>query len=273
MFKTIFTALIFLLILNTGLEAEFIPIGNQTGLEWAEFDVFDSDSNRILMYLLRIDPECYEFDLLSSLEYNCPPRSAQAWAVEYNYLISFNAGMYAEDHRTTIGYCKVGDFVINDHLNRHNCILAFDALNNSASGARIINRKCENFDSLRNHYNSFLQSIRMLGCSGVNTWRESDDRHSILALAEDKSGDILVIFCRNRISVHDFIDIVSGLSLNLEDMMYLEGSYPASLYVHVGDFEVNLTGYGEQKMLSEIFKPSRSALPNVIAVRKKINGD
>lgn len=260
-----FLALI-ILSLNANLPAMFRTIDGDTGLEWGEFAISTGQDS---ISILRINPRNYEFALLSASEYDNSPQTLKQWCRQFGYQIAFNAGMYAEDKNTTIGYCKNYDHVINSHLNRHKAVLAFNPNDEELAPVTIVNRTCEDFESLKDKYNTYLQSIRMLGCDGSNTWNQSDERHSILALAEDSSAHILILFSQAPLSVHDFIECVMGLKLGITDMMYLEGSFQAGLYIKTSDFHREISGVVEALWPIRVSSNGQIPLPNVIAVRKR----
>lgn len=265
-FTSAFLILI-ILCMNANLSAMFRVVDSDTGLEWGEFPIVSTQDS---IYILRIDPHSYEFALLSGSEYKSSPQTLKQWCRQYGYEIAFNAGMYATDGSTTIGYCKNYGHVINSHLNRHKSVLAFNPNDESLEPVAIINRTCEDFEAMKSHYNTFLQSIRMLGCDGSNTWNQSREKHSILALAEDSSGHVLVLFSQAPLSVHDFIEFVKGFTLDITDMMYLEGSFQAGLFVDTGDFHREISGVVEALWPIRVSSDGQVSLPNIIAVRKKI---
>jgi hypothetical protein len=218
------------------------------------------------LYLLKLDPRDYEFALLSISEQQTSSKTAQEWCDEYGYEICFNAGMFARDNNRSLGYCKNYDHIINPRLNRHNSVLAFNPKNPEDLPLRIIDRRCENFDSIGSRYNSLLQSIRMLGCGGGNVWNKSEKRHSILALATDSQNNLLLIFAQKPLSGHDFINLALAEDPDIRKMMYLEGGAHASLYINTDSLKIDLSGLLEGPI------PMRNmsiALPRVIAVRKR----
>ena len=88
-------------------------------------------------------------------------------------------------------------------------------------------------------------------------------------LGQDKSGNILFIHCRSPYPVHDFIDILLKLPLDLYNAMYLEGGPEASFYLdhkglHVermGSYETGFTEHDANNRYWEI--------PNMIGIKKR----
>ncbi|MBD3217709.1 MAG: hypothetical protein GF310_05480 [candidate division Zixibacteria bacterium] len=245
---------------SEGMKLYRIPLTNPT------------DSLEYDFYILKIDPDYYEFDLLAAIEIDSVPRTPSLWCSEFGYDLCFNAGMYAADEITPLGFCKSNGHILNSRINYHKAVLAFDPMNDSVPTVKIINRGCENLDSVENHYRSMVQSVRMLGCSGGNVWKQSNKRHSILAVATDSEGLVSVLFSQAPLSVYDFINNTNALDFGFDEMIYLEGSIPASLYVNTDDFRFSISGAAEDLWPLRISGSGLNRLPNVIAVRKKEGG-
>ncbi len=118
--------------------------------------------NKILV--LRIDPALYAFDLVSAKEKGERVRTAPTWAKDKQLLAVINAGMYQSDFATSVGYMQDGDFVNNKYLNADNTIVAFNRKVNTVPEFQIIDRTCQNWDTLKTQYHSFVQGIRMVDC-------------------------------------------------------------------------------------------------------------
>jgi hypothetical protein len=240
---------------------------SQTGISWQKIEVMLEDGmNTAQFYLFQLDPREYEFTLLSISEQQTTPKTAREWCDIYGYEICFNAGMFARDNNRSLGFCKNYDHIINPRLNRHNSVLAFNPKNPEDPPLRIIDRRCENFDSIGNRYNSLLQSIRMLGCGGGNAWNKSDKRHSILALAMDRQNNLLLLYAEQPLAGYDFINLVVAEKPDIKKMMYLEGGAHASLYINTDSLKINLSGLLEGLISMRNIDID---LPQVIAIRKK----
>ncbi len=231
-----------------------------------------TDSLEYDLYILTIDPDLYEFDLLAAIEIDSVSRTPSQWCSEFGYDLCFNAGMYAADEITPLGYCKSNGHILNSRVNYHKAVLAFDATDDTIAPVKIINRGCEDFDSFENSYGSMVQSVRMLGCSGGNVWKQSNKKHSILALATDSTGSVSVLFTQAPLSVYDFINNIIVLEFGFDEMIYLEGSIPASLYANTDELRFSISGAAEDLWPLRISGSGLKRLPNVIAVRKKEGG-
>ena len=262
--------LIIALLMVPNLSADNFELIDNNGLGWGNFEILNcTDSTKFEINILRIDPDKYEFVLLTASEYGCKPRTMRQWYQKHELCAAFNAGMYAKDLLTSLGYCRNYQHINNSRLNKHNTVLAFNPVNSKNRSVRIIDRKCEDFDKLKSGYHSFLQSIRMLGCNKTNVWKQSDKKYSILALAEDSAGFMLACFCQKPLSAHDFINYMLKLELGLKRMMYLEGGGPANLYIDNNGFTRDLAGCIERFAPAEVINPIRVPVPNVIGIKKK----
>lgn len=142
------------------------------------------------------------------------------------------------DHKTNTGYMKNYDFINNKNFNNYNTILAFNRIDSSVPEAQIIDLKCQNWEELRDKYNSFSQGMRMIDCNQRNRWSQQDKKWSIVAIGIDKRGNVLFLFTRSPFSVHDFKNILLDLPIDIYNAMYLEGGPEASFYLNYNGFEM-----------------------------------
>lgn len=219
--------------------------------------------------VLRIDPRHYEFKLLTSTEYGREPQTVRRWAEDFGLIAAVNAGMYQEDHRTSVGFLQNFDHVNNPHVNKNRTIFAFNPTDSTFPPAQIIDRTCQDFEALRPKYRSFLQSIRMLSCRQENVWSPRQKAWSIVALGMDKQGRILFLFTQSPYTVHDFINILLELPLDIYNAMYLEGGPPATLYISCNGFRMERHGIIEAGPLQDSVLNTDWPIPNVLGVVKK----
>ena len=122
---------------------------------------------------------------------------------------------------------------------------------------------------MKNKYNSFTQSIRMVDCKQHNCWTKQDKRWSIVAIGIDKSGNGLFLFSRYPYTVHDFINILLKAPIELYNAMYLEGGPPAAIYVNTKDTVIAKVGSYETRYFENDDNRRFWRLPNVIGVKKR----
>ena len=75
----------------------------------------------------------------------------------------------------------------------------------------LIDRDCDDFETLRGKYGTLVQSIRMISCRRTNVWTQQPQRWSTAAIGRDGRGRILFIHARSPYSTHDLIDILLEL--------------------------------------------------------------
>jgi uncharacterized protein YigE (DUF2233 family) len=224
-----------------------------------------SDVGDSKVTILKIDPQYYNFKLISAKEKNEENKTLKEWARIKGLIAAINAGLYQEDNKTNVGYLKNFNFINNNHLNKDNTIAAFNREYTTVPEIQIIDLKCQKWDELKDKYNSYTQCIRMIDCEQKNTWRQQQEKYAIAVIAIDKQGNALFIFTRSPYSVHDFINILKLLPLNIYNAMYLEGSIPASFYLNYKGKEVEKTG----SIMTNGDNGIAWELPNIIGIVKK----
>ena len=240
------------------------------GLSVAEFDSpLKSEAGDSKITVVRIDPRYYSFRLLCASEHGRQKKTVEEWSNEFHLVAAVNAGMYQENGITSVGYMRNYDHVNNPRIGKDNTVLAFNPVDSGVPEVQLIDRECQDLNSLKRKYNSLVQSIRMISCEGQNVWSQQSGKWSIVAIASDESGKVLFLTARSPYSVHDFIEIIQSLPISIKNAMYLEGGPQASLFVSSGDFR--LEKYGSIETGFDEAGPLQFALPipNVIGIVKK----
>lgn len=219
--------------------------------------------------ILKIDPDIYEFKLLTAKENQRKSRSLGQWAQAFQLTAVINAGMYQKDLLTSVGYMKNFRHINNNHVNPNNDLFAFSPVDSTLPPARIIDRTCDDFDSLRQQYQCMFQSIRMISCDQKNVWAKQPNRWSIAVLGSDKSGNVLYIFARSPYRVHDFINMLLALPISIDRAMYLEGGAKAGIYVKTSDFLIEKYGGFESAFVNDDPSSVGWPIPNVLGIVKR----
>jgi uncharacterized protein YigE (DUF2233 family) len=219
-----------------------------------------------MMTILRINPKRFAFRLLMASAHGDRPRSAKEWTKEFKLLAAINAGLYFKDNRTAVGMMIDGDKVNNSRLNRWGAVLVFNPKESNRTPIRIVDRRCENFKRARERYRSFVQSFRMITCRGGTTFKRSDKRTSIAALATDRRGRVLFLISPSPYSTFEFSQIIRRLRLGIRRAMYLEGGRDAQLYVKAGGIEREVVGKCGRFFGCTTGNPSARDVPNVIGI-------
>ena len=252
----------------------------RTGLSWLHLETglslgtyTDSKSagkDEASIYILRIDPQVFDINLYCASQFNQQSHTMQGWAEKFDLVAATNAGMFATDLITSVGYLNSNGHLNNPKINSsHKCMFACQPLDSAVVPAKIIDLTCNDFRSHEDKYHSFLQSIRMISCNGKNVWQPQDDRWSIAALGMDSDGQLLFLYSGFPRSVHEFIEILLNLPLNIGTTMYLEGGIQAGLYISSGGITMDLPGENRSEILLNNDSQTGRPLPNVIGIRRK----
>lgn len=220
--------------------------------------------------ILRINPKNFEFKLYNASATKDSRRySAKNWALDHGLAASINASMYQADHITSVSLMKTKNHVNNPRVSRDRTILAFDLREKPMAKVQILDRDCENFEGLRNKYASLVQSIRMISCKGKNVWKQQTRIWSTAAIGMDKQKNMLFIHSRSPYSMHDLINILLKLPIQIERAMYVEGGPEAQMFIQSGDREFEFVGSYSTGSNETDNNFIGWPIPNVIGIARK----
>jgi hypothetical protein len=158
------------------------------------------------------------------------------------------------------------EHVNNPRLSKDKAVLAFDAIEAGVPPVQIIDRECQDFDTLSRSYGTLVQNIRMVSCAGRSVWAQQPRAWSTAAIGVDRKGRVLFIHARAPHTTHDLIESLLELPIDLKNAMYTEGGPEAQLYVRGGGEEMEVTGVIEG---ADPGSPMLAwPVPNVIGVRR-----
>jgi hypothetical protein len=228
---------------------------------------FGLSNTKILV--LKIDPQKYSFKLLCASEHGGMKMAMKDWHEKYGLVAAFNAGMYQEDGKTSVGYMKNFKHINNGRLNKNKAVLAFNPIDPSAPEIQIIDRDCQDFESLKGKYRTLVQSIRMVSCEQQNVWSPQPAAWSTLAIGMDKSQKVLIIFSQQQYPVHDLVEILLSLPISIYNAMYLEGGPQASFYLSTKG--ITIEKYGGWEGSPGSHNPLRVSwpIPNALGIVRK----
>lgn len=180
------------------------------------------------------------------------------WCRRFGLSAAINAGMYQADHRTHVGFAQVDGAVVNPGVNDYQSAVAFDPFDPSDPPFRIVDLDEEPLSDLRARYRTVLQNLRLVKRPGENRWQPLGSRWSEAALGEDSAGRALLIECGTPWSMHEFIEILLDLPIDLVAAQHLEGRTPARLWLE-------LPGSRSGAHRSER-RPVEPVVPNILGV-------
>ena len=220
--------------------------------------------------VLRIDPERFELRLLNASATKDKPRlTAKQWCERYQCIAAINASMFQTDNSTSISLMRSGEHVNNPRLSKDRTILAFNRLSPDVPPVTMIDRDCDDLDTLGGKYGTLIQSIRMLSCKGKNVWVQQPQRWSTAAVGTDRKGRVLFIHVRSPFTTHDLVNILMELPLELARAMYVEGGPEAQLFVAAGGRNEEFVGIYDIPFYDSDSGDPALPVPNVIGVSRK----
>ena len=205
----------------------------ETGLEIAHFDsrTHAADPKGDLM-VLRVEPRIFSLQLFTTgRETKDSGRNVARWCRDQGLVAAINAGMYQADMRTHVGFCQVDGKVINGFANDYLSVAAFGPVDQADPPFRIFDLDETPLNEILARYKNVVQNLRLIKRGGENRWQPATDQWREAALAEDRRGRALLIYCRTAWSMHEFNEILLALPLQVVAAQHLEGRSPARIWI------------------------------------------
>jgi hypothetical protein len=223
-----------------------------------------------IITVLRVDPAVWDLKLLSSSELGAlTNRSVHRWCRDHKLVAAINAGMFATDHRTHVGYMRNASHVNNEVANSYQSVAAFGPLKDGLPAFRIFDLDEDDLADIIADYRSVIQNLRLIKRPGLNRWEPQERHWSEAALGEDREGRPLFIFTRSAFSMHDLNEVLLELPVELVCAQHLEGGPEAQFSLHVGDISLDLVGSFETNFMESDTNTLAWPVPNVIGLVEK----
>ncbi len=244
------------------------------GMELGTFTVNNPNrGGKSKITLLRIDPKHWELMVIGkSWKKGLENQSARDWCKNYNLTAAINAGMFATDYKTHIGYLGSKGHINNRNVNRYQSVAAFDPKKDKGFPKfRIfdLDDPKVSMKTILKNFSSVVQNLRLIKRPGENRWKQQNKKWSEAALGEDSSGRILFIFSRSPFTMHDFNKILLSLNIGLVAAQHLEGGPEAQLFIQVGNVTYEMFGSYETAFKENNRNTTSWPIPNIIGVRPK----
>lgn len=241
--------------------------GLELGIYDVQSEVMTGDAS---ITILRIDPSKYDLKLLSMSETGeSHGMSVKDWCSKYHCVAGINAGMFAQDNFTHIGFMRSGNHVNSSKVTSYKSVAAFSPKEKGIPRFRIFDLDKTEMSTIKKKYGCVVQNLRLLKRPGINCWSEQDKKWSEAALAEDKSGRVLFIFSRHPYSMHYFNRILLKLPIDIVCAQHLEGGPEAQMYINAGKTELEKVGSYETGFNEDVGNEKGWSIPNVIGVVKR----
>lgn len=143
------------------------------------------------------------------------------------FIVAINAAMFAKDYVTSIGYMKNFETVNNPRFNpKLRSFLLFHPKNKRSPAVKIGTK--EDLDA----YHTAFQTHRMIDGSGKILWnRGASVYHQVGLVGVDGKNRVLFFFHPALIDMHDLVEKILELKLDLRGLLYLDGGNHGSLYL------------------------------------------
>jgi hypothetical protein len=224
--------------------------------------------------VVRIDPDKWELVFIGiSQPGEESLKTAREWCESHKLTAAINAGMFATDYRTHIGYLRFRDHIYCGSINKYQSVLAFD----HKEGKEIPPFRIFDLDangvtiqSILKDYSSAVQNLRLIKKPGINVWKQQERKWSESAIGEDEKGRILFIFSRSPFSMHDLNMKLLEAGIGIVAAQHLEGGPEAQLYVKSGSFEIDINGSYETSYNEDNGNVNSWPIPNILGIRPRM---
>ena len=223
--------------------------------------------------VLRIDPNLYDLVFVGlGLTGDPGGRTVRQWCEKHGLAAGINAGMYAMDYRTHIGYLRYRGRLHSGRVNGYRSVAAFDPKEGkNLPRFRIFDLDAPGvtLETILADYESAVQNLRLIKRPGLNQWKLQDKSWSEAALGKDSSGRILFIFSGSPYTMHDFNRELLSLGIGVVAAQHLEGGPQAQMYLRAGGEELEMAGSSDAPLPGNGGKPVAWPVPNVLGVRPR----
>lgn len=223
--------------------------------------------------VVRIDPARWELRLVGrSQTGDSAGKTARKWAEGHGLAAVINAGMFATDYETHIGYMEWRGHVSSRGVTAYQSVAAFDPRDPEKGPPFQIfdlDQPGVTLEAIRRDYASLVQNLRLVKKPGENRWSQQKKKWSEAALGEDQDGRILFVFCRAPFSMHDLNRELLSAGIGLVALQHLEGGPEAQLFVNAGDTELELLGSFETSFREDDSNTFAWPIPNVLGIRRR----
>jgi hypothetical protein len=222
--------------------------------------------------VLRIDPALWELEYASiNRTGEALGRTAREWCGKYKLTAAINAGMFAADFKTHLGYLEFRDKVYSRRVTNYQSVAAFHPRDGKHPPFRIFDLDAPgvSMKSILKDYSSVIQNLRLIKRPGRNVWGKQEKKWSEAALGEDKEGRILFIFCRAPFSMRDLNRELLASGIGLVAAQHLEGGPETQLYFRAGKVEQELFGSFETFFKEDDGNTVPWPIPSVLGVRPR----
>ncbi|HJZ63503.1 MAG TPA: phosphodiester glycosidase family protein [Candidatus Acidoferrum sp.] len=225
------------------------------------------------IFILRMDPNLWRLEAVGiSQTGESASHTARDWSQHHKFSAAINAGMFATDMKTHLGYMGSPAHVSNAKTNAYQSVAAFEPRDSQSIPKFHIfdlDAPATQFANIQKDYKSALQNLRLVKRPGLNQWPQQTRMWSEAALGEDEAGRILFIYSRSPFSMHDLNNELLNAGIGLVAAQHLEGGPEAQLYLHVGDLDMEMYGSYETGFKENDANSAAWPVPNILGARPR----
>jgi hypothetical protein len=215
---------------------------------------------------VRVDPNVARLRAALSSVDGGRTRTAREWCDRANLCVAINLGMYQRDYRSNVGYARAGGHRNSDRwVSSYKSLLVFGPKRAGLAPAALLDMDSPAARRLAADYHTAVQNLRLIRAPGRNVWTPQPKRWSEAAVAMDRDGRILFLFCREPYSMWELNRALLALPLAIRTAMHVEGGPEASLSIHTPVLDLDLNGSFETGF-SDDSHAAQWPIPNVLGV-------
>jgi hypothetical protein len=215
---------------------------------------------------LRLDPSRVRIRVRHfTREPELKPLDILEWQRRSGALAVFNAGQFYGDY-AYMGLLASGGEVISrpPHPKFKAALVA--GPHGRGAGARVLDLSHTDLDPDTLGWDEVAQSFMLFDRGGIVRVRHTDQVANRTAVAEDRSGRIVVLTTEGGYTLWDFATLLKGLPLGLSQAMAMDGGREAEMVVSVGRFRYASFGHWPHGRGVRDAPPPPVTLPAVLTV-------
>ncbi len=226
------------------------------GIEYQKIDLSNYSEYAGELHIVKINPKVLKPSVFISSELKEKPMTAKEWCNKYNINIAINLGMYHKDFSTHVGYLRNGDYINNPKFNQYKSALVINPIEKGLPYINILDLDKPEEKALIAKYKTAVQNLRLIKGDRINVWSKSEQKWQEASVGIDKSGNILLFFTKAQISMYEFNEILLRLPIQIIKAYHTDGGPPASLSIHINNFDLDLSG--------NIVSNEQEPIPNIL---------
>ena len=250
----------------------------QRGVEYAALPSGYTGKLRVRdtrLHVVRVTPGRARLVVLLASRGDKKGQTAARWAQHRRLAAAINLGMFRQDHLTNVGYLRAAGHLNNPRwVGKYRSVLVLHPRGGKLPAAALldITGSLKSFTPRLVSYRTVVQNLRLIrsaGAAGRGVWTRQQKRWSEAAVAMDREGRLLLLFCRAPFSMYRFNELLLSLPLGVRRAMHVEGGPEASLSIHAGGVNLDLAGSFETGFSPDDSNNRQWALPNVLGVLRR----